>query len=154
MKTTRRAVIAASVTLPLLPATALAVPVTLKLLPVASYAPGNATDPAVAAYRKWLVANEAYERSFDRPYVPDDDPMMNATGDAALAANLALCDTIATTPEGLAGQVHLALYTFGDLECGEDWLSPDNYEVDGFGYDQGRRLLMSMLTGAKGMANA
>ena len=91
--------------MPLLPATALAVPVTLPLLPVASYAqPG---DPAVAAYRKWLVANEAYERSFDRPYVPDDDPMMNATGDAALAANLALCDTIATTPEGLAGQVHL-----------------------------------------------
>ena len=123
-------------------------PITLPLLPVASYAaPG---DPAIAAYHKWLVANEAYERSFDRPYVPDDDPMMNATGDAALAANLALCDTIATTPEGLAGQVHLALYTFGDLECGEDWLNPDGYEVDGFGYDQARRLLMSMLAGAEG----
>ncbi len=130
--------------------TALAAPVTLPLLPVSAYAtPGN---PAIAAYRKWLAANEAYERSFDPPNVPDDDPIMNATGDAALAANLALCDTIATTPEGLAGQAHLALYTFGDLECGEDWLSPDNYEVGGFGYNQGRRLLMSMLTGAKGMA--
>ncbi len=77
---------------------------------------------------------------------------MNATGDAALAANLTLCDAIATTPEGLAGQAHLALYTFGDLELGEDWLNPDNFAVDGFGYDQGRRLLRSMLTGAGGMA--
>jgi len=124
--------------------------VTLPLLPVAAYAtPG---DPAVAAYRKWLVANEAYERSFDRPDVPDDDPIMNAAGDAALAANLALCDAIATTPEGLAGQVHLALYTFGTVELGEDWDNPDDYAVDGFGYDQGKRLLLSMLSGAKGMA--
>ena len=132
--------------------TALAASVTLPLLPVASYA--TPADPAVEAYREWRAANAAYERFFDRPHVPDDDPIMNAAGDAALAANLALCDTIATTPEGLAGQVYLALYTFGELERGEDWLNPDNYEVDGFGYDQGRRLLRSMLAGAEGMANA
>ena len=122
MKTiTRRTALAASVSLPLLPVSAFATP----------------ADPAVEAYRTWRAANGAYERSFDRPHVPDDDPIMNATGDAALAANLALCDTIATTPEGLAGQVHLALYTFGELELGEDWLNPNAYEVDGFGYDQG-----------------
>ncbi len=108
MKTiTRRTAIAASVSLP--------------LLPVASYA--TPADPAVEAYRTWRIANDAYERSFDRPHVPDDDPILNAAGDAALAANLALCDTIATTPEGLEGQVHLALYTFGELQLGEDWLS-------------------------------
>ncbi len=130
--------------------TALAVPVTLPLLPVSAFA--QPADPAVEAYRTWRIANGAYERSFDRPHVPDDDPIMNAAGDAALAANLALCDTIATTPEGLAGQVRLALYTFGELQLGEDWLNPDNYEVDGFGYDQGRRLLLSMLAGAESMA--
>ncbi len=144
--TTRRTVIAGAAALPLLPAAALAVPVTL---------PAYATpaDPAVEAYRTWRAANAAYERSFDRPHVPDDDPIMNAAGDAALSANLALCDTIATTPEGLAGQVRLALYTFGELQLGEDWLNPDNYEIDGFGYDQGRRLLISMLAGAEGMAS-
>ncbi len=130
--------------------TALAVPVTLPLLPVSAFA--TPADPAVEAYRTWRIANSAYERSFDRPHVPDDDPIMNAAGDAALAANLALCDTIATTPEGLAGQVRLALYTFGELQLGENWLNPDNYEVDGFGYDQGRRLLRSMLAGAERMA--
>jgi|GEM_PF-4598372 len=132
--------------------TALAASVSLPLLPVASYA--TLGDPAVKAYRTWRAANSAYERSFDRPHVPDDDPIMNAASDAALAANLVLCDTIATTPEGLAGQVRLALFTFGELQLGEDWLNPDNYEVDGFGYDQGRRLLLSMLAGAEGMANA
>ena len=148
--TTRRTVIVGAAALPLLPAAALAAPVTLPLLPVASYA--TPADPAVEAYRTWRIANGAYERSFDRPHVQDDDPIMNAAGDAALAANLALCDTIATTPEGLAGQVHLALYTFGDLSLGEDWLNPNNYEIDGFGYDQGRRLLLSMLAGAEEMA--
>ncbi len=106
--TTRRAVIAASVTLP--------------LLPVASYAqPG---DPAVAAYRKWLVANEAYERSFGPPDVPDDDPVMIAASDAALAANLALCDTVATTPEGLAGQVHLPSTPSATLSAGKIGSTP------------------------------
>ncbi len=134
---TRRTVLAASVTLP--------------LLSVASYA--TPADPAVEAYRTWRIANGAYERSFDRPHVPDDDPIMNAAGDAALAANLALCDTIATTPAGLAGQVRLAFHTFGELQLGEDWLNPDNYEVEGFGYDQGRRLRISLLAGAEGMAS-
>ncbi len=130
--------------------TALAASATLPLLPVAAFA--TPADPAVEAYRTWCAANGAYERSFDRPHVPDDDPIMNAAGDAALSANLALCDSIATTPAGLAGQVRLALYTFGELQLGEDWLNPDNYEVDGFGYDQGKRLLRSMLTGAERMA--
>ena len=139
--TTRRKVLSGAAALPLLPAT----------LP--AYAtPATPADPAIEAYRTWCAANGAYERSFDRPHVPDDDPIMNAAGDAALAANLALCDTIATTPEGLAGQVRLALYTFGELQLGEDWLNPDNYEIEGFGYDQGRRLLRSMLAGAENMA--
>ena len=132
--------------------TALAASVTLPLLPVSAYA--TPADPAVAAYREWRAALVAYVRSFDRHDVPDDDPVMNATGDAELAANLALCDAIATTPEGLAGQVHLALYTFGELQLGEDWLNPNAYEVEGFGYDQGRRLLLSMLTGTERMAGS
>ena len=53
--------------------TALAVPVTLPLLPIAAYA--TPTDPAVEAYRVWRAAFVAWERSFDRiPDLPDDDP--------------------------------------------------------------------------------
>ena len=77
--TTRRTILAGAAALPLLPVSALAMPAE--------------HDPAVDAYRAWLAANAAYERSCDRPHVPDDDPTMNAAGDAAFAANLALCDT-------------------------------------------------------------
>ncbi len=52
MKTiTRRAAIAASITLPLLPVSTFATP----------------ADPAVEAHRAWRAAHDAYERSFDRP---------------------------------------------------------------------------------------
>lgn len=57
---------------------ALAAPVTLPLLPVSAFA--TPADPAVPAYRAWRAAYDAYERSFDRPHVPDDDPIMNAAG--------------------------------------------------------------------------
>jgi hypothetical protein len=59
---------------------------------------------------------------------------------------------VATTPAGLACQVRLALYTFGAIEPGGDWHNPDDYKVDGFGYDQGKRLLLSMLKGAENIA--
>ena len=42
--------------------TALAVPVTLPLLPVSAFA--TPADPAVEAYWTWRIANEAYEQSF------------------------------------------------------------------------------------------
>ena len=67
--TTRRKILAGAAALPLLPAAALAASAAL---PVASYA--TPADPAVEAYREWCAANGAYERSFDRPHVPDDDP--------------------------------------------------------------------------------
>jgi hypothetical protein len=46
----------------------------------------------------------------------------------------------------------VALYTFGEIELGGDWHNPDDYQVGGFGYDQGRRLLLAMLAGAEGLA--
>ena len=133
--------------------TAIAVPVTLPLLPIAAYA--TPADPAVEAYRVWRAAEEAFERSYDRPGdLPDDDPIVKAAYDAHLAAILALCDTTATTPEGLAGQVRHAFYTFGDVGLNGDWHNPEEYQIDGFGWDQGGRLLRSMLAGAEGMAKA
>ena len=48
-QTTRRNIITGAAALPLLPATALAVPVTLPLLPVSALAAH--ADPAVEAYR-------------------------------------------------------------------------------------------------------
>ena len=70
--TTRRTILAASVTLPLLPIAAFASPNAslTKFLP-------TDPDPAVAAFAKWRAAFDAYERSWDRPHVPDDDPIMN-----------------------------------------------------------------------------
>ncbi len=57
--------------------TALAVPVTLPLLPVSAYA--APADPAVRRFREWRAANSAYERSFAGVYLdslkdmePDD----------------------------------------------------------------------------------
>ncbi len=132
--------------------TALAVPVTLPLLPVSAYA--TPADPAVEAYRTWRIANGAYERSFDRPHVPDDDPIMNAAGDAALAANLALCDTIATTPAGLACQVRFAFDAFGQLSSNEGSIdNPDDFEFSNWIDDLERLLLLPMLAGAEGMAS-
>ena len=64
--------------------TALAVPVTLPLLPVSAFA--TPADPTVAAFRAWRAAFIAYERSFDRPHVADDDPIMNAACKAEWAA--------------------------------------------------------------------
>ena len=149
--TTRRTIIAGAAALPLLPATALAVPVTLPRLPVASYA--QPADPAVAAYRKWLVAHEAYERSFDPPNVPDDDPIMNAAANAEWQAKVDLACMVATTPAGLAGQLFMGLGMFGDLQwAGGDFDNPSDYEFEGCRDDMDGRLYPNMLAGAKGMA--
>ena len=94
----------------------------------------------------------AYITAANRPDCPDDCPIVDAAEEAHDAAMLPFFDVIATTPAGLAGQLRLAFYTFGEVPLGGDWDNPDDYEVGGFGYDQGRRLLLSMLAGAEGMA--
>ena len=64
---TRRTALAGAAALPLLPGAALAASATLPASALAQPA-----DPAVEAYRAWRAANGAYERSFDRPHVPDE----------------------------------------------------------------------------------
>ena len=60
--TTRRRILAGAAAVPLLPAAALAAPVTL---PVASYAaPANATDAAWAAYEVALAAQQGNEQAY------------------------------------------------------------------------------------------
>ena len=62
MTTTRRRILAGAAAVPLLPAAALAAPVTL---PVASYAaPANATDAAWAAYEVALAAQQGNEQAY------------------------------------------------------------------------------------------
>ena len=137
--TTRRAVIAASVTLP--------------LLPVASYA--QPADPAVTAYRAWRAAYATYEGSLDLPDVPDDCPVMKAAHDREWDARGALSDAIATTPAGLACQVRFGFGVFGDLSSNEGSIdNPDDFEFSGWIDDLEKRLLVSMLAGAEGMAGA
>jgi hypothetical protein len=89
----------------------LAAPVTLPLLPVSAFA--TPADPAVEAYKVWHAAFVAWERSFERPDLQDDDPTMLAAMSAEWRAKVDLASMVATTPEGLAGQVRMGLNVFG-----------------------------------------
>ncbi len=131
--------------------TALAVPVTLPLLPVSAFA--APADPTVAAFREWRAAFIAYERSFDRPHVADDDPIMNAAGDAEWAAKCRLASMVATTPAGLVGQLRVGLGIFGDLVGRESRFDdPMAYEFENCRDDMDGRLYRNMLAGAERMA--
>ncbi len=130
--------------------TALAVPVTLPLLPLASYAQPD--DPAVAAYQEWRAAFDVYNNSFNDPRALVSDDFVQPFHDRELAAHRALCDTIATTPAGLAKQVRAAFYVFGEVNRDDDWHSPTLYEADSFNHIHGKQLLLSMLAGAEKMA--
>ncbi len=131
--------------------TALAVPVTLPLLPVSAFA--TPADPAVEEYRTWRAANGAYERSFDRPHVPDDCPIIKAAGDAEWQAKVDLATMIATTPAGLAGQLRMGLGMFGDLQrTDDDFKNPPDYLFENCRDDMDGRLYRNMLAGAERMA--
>ena len=133
--------------------TAIVAPVTLPLLPVSAFA--APADPAVEAYRAWRAAHVAYERSFDRPNLRDDDPVMLAAQDADWRAKAVLASMIATTPAGLAGQLRMGLEMFGDLQwAGDDFDNPSDYLFENCRDDMDGRLYRNMLAGAEGMANA
>ncbi len=149
--TTRRTILAGAAALPLLPAAALAVPVTLPLLPVSALA--TPADPAVEASRVCRAAFIAYVRSFDRPNLADDDPIMLAAQGADWAAKVRLASVIATSPAGLAGQLRVGLGIFGDLVCSESrFEDPAAYQFDNCRDDMDGRLYRNMLAGAEGMA--
>jgi hypothetical protein len=145
--TTKRNIIAGAAAMPLLPAAALAVPVTLPLLQVVAYA--TPADPALAAFRRWHPAFMAYITAANRP---DDCPIVDVAEEAHDAAMFPLFDAIATTPAGLAGQLRLAFYTFGDVRLGGDWDNPNDYQFGADGWGKAERLMCSMLTGAERMA--
>jgi hypothetical protein len=130
--------------------TALAVLVTLPLLPVSAFA--TPADPAVEAYRTWRAAFDVYNDSFKHPEALVSDEFVQPFHDRELAAHLALCDTVATTPAGLAKQVRAAFYVFGEVSRDDDWHSPTLYEAESFNHIHGKRLLLSMLAGAENMA--
>ena len=140
MKTiTRRTALAASVTLPLLPAAALAMPAE--------------SDPVVHAYREWLTAygaNDAYLATGEEGDTPEGKAMCGRVW----AARDALSDAIATTPAGLALQIRFAFAVFGDPGYDGDIENPDDFTFDNVAENQEGRLLLSMLAGAEGMANA
>ena len=107
--------------------TALAAPVTLPLLPVSAYA--TPADPAVEAYRVWRAAFVAWEGILRRPDLPDDDPAMLAAMRAEWQAKVDLASMVATTPEGLAGQIRMGLGMFGEMnDPGADFDNPADHE--------------------------
>ena len=122
----------------------------LPLLPVSAFA--QPADPAVEAYRVWRAAFDVYGDSFRDPRALVSDEFVQPFHDRELAAHRALCDTIATTPAGLAKQVRSAFYIFGEVSRDCDWHSPSLYDEDSFNHIHGKLLLRSMLAGAESMA--
>ena len=132
---TRRATLAASVTLPLLPVAAFATP----------------ADPVVEAYREWRAAYDANAASIDSG-VDTDTPEGQVLSDREWAAHRALADAVATTPAGLACQVMLAFDVFGSLARGGNIDNPADFEFGNIWVeDHEGRLLRSMLAGAENM---
>ena len=129
--------------------TALAVPVTLPLLPVSAFA--APADPAVAAHREWLAAYNANE-AFLATGEEGDTPEGLAKFNRVWVARLALSDTVATTPAGLALQLRFAFAVFGDPGYDGDIENPDDFTFDDVAEDQQGRLLRSMLAAAERMA--
>ena len=134
---TRRTALAGAAALPLLPAAALAVPAE--------------RDPVVEAYREWLAAYDAND-AFLATGKDDDTPEGQALYDRVRAARLALSDTVATTPAGLALQIRFAFAVFGDPGHDGDIENPDDFTFDDVAENQEGRLLRSMLTAAERMA--
>ncbi len=131
--------------------TALAVPVTLPLLPVSAFA--APADPAVEAFRAWRAAYDA-NGVFLATGRDDEHPEGKVLLDRAWAARLALSDALATTPAGLALQIRFAFAVFGALDYDGGIDNPDDFEFSNWIDDLEKRLLVSMLAGAEGMANA
>ena len=130
--------------------TALAVPVTLPLLPVSAYA--APADPAVEAYRVWRAAFEAYLVAIRTRH--DDDSMVDAADRADRAAAVKLAETVPTSLAGLVAQISFMPYCYGEIDGDEyDYTNPANYSFQNWLYDDREAALCrSMLAGAERMA--
>ena len=123
----------------------------LPLLPVASYA--QPADPAVAAFQAWRAAFIAYERSLERPDIPDGCPIVAAAQRAEWDTMVRLASMTATTPAGLAGQLFAGLSLFGcRLDANTDFNNPADYKFENCRDDMDGRMYRNMLAGAEAMA--
>ena len=136
-QTTRRTILAGAAALPLLPATALAVPVE--------------RDPVIEAYRVWIAAYGAND-AFLATGRDDMHPEGKVLFDRVWAARSALSDAVATTPAGLALQIRFAFVVFGDSGYDGDIENLDDLTFENIAENQEGRLLRSMLTAAENMA--
>ncbi len=134
----RRTVIAAAAVLPVTGAVALTRP---------------PADPAVAAFQAWRAAFIAYERSLDRPDIPDGCPIVAAAQRAEWDTMVMLASMTATSPAGLAGQLFAGLSLFGcRLDADTDWNNPEDYKFGDCRDDVDGRMYRNMLAGCEAMA--
>ena len=111
-------------------------------------------DPAVEAYRPWRAAYGVRE-TFLKTHTDWEAPEGVALCGREWEARHALSDAVATTPAGIACQVRFAFDVFGELSSnGQSVDNPHDFEFDNWAENLDGRLLLSMLAGAKGMANA
>ena len=132
--------------------TALAVPVTLPLLPMTSYAAPADPDPVAVAFEEWkaldaeLISMHVMYCAMEDRYGPVSkeaeayrDEFLSPACDRRRAIEKRISEMVATTPAGLAAQLTIAVGIYG---CGEGEAC----------YDLEDRLLLAALAGAEGMA--
>ena len=131
--------------------TALAVPVTLPLIPLACYA--APADPAVKAYEEWRQAYRAFLIAL-KTREDDDDPVIDAAENVERAVAVKLAETVPTSLAGLACQIAFMPYCFGQVNSDEDdWTEPGNYDFGNWLCDDREdALCRSMQAGAERMA--
>ncbi len=136
---TRRAALAASAAVP--------------LVSMASSSAANGPDPAVEAYKRWLVTHQAWTAHISAGgdgESPEGERLYLAWWDAGDD----LANAQATTIEGLIGQLELAAYLFadGELVDGKVRVDPDAQVAWADGMDV--KLIEAMRTAARGIAEA
>ena len=129
--------------------TALAVPVTLPLLPVSAYA--ESTDPAVNLYEEWRQAYRAFLFALTSQH---DEPVIDAAENVERAIAVKLVETVPSSLAGLACQIAFMPYCFGQVNSDDDdWTEPGNYDFGNWLCDDREAALCrSMQTSIKQIA--
>ena len=111
--------------------TALAMPVTLPLLPVSAYA--APADPLLAALPEWQAIRADYLRALENfadlesrygNCSPESevyhDGRVNDLQDRMIACECRMADMVATTAAGMAGQLRVMAFAFGHFDKAAD----------------------------------
>ncbi len=107
------------------------------------------SDPALTAAQQWQTAFRAYN---DALHCRAKEAEIRKLQRAEHAALKAACRTVATSVEGLAAQMAVALEMFGTLEVDGDPDNPEDYRFGQWSGDLDGHLARNLLAGARAIA--